>query len=63
MTNTFNDTATDILLALVSLNECSAEESSEVIADIQTALWHLTPDEYKDLAPKIDQLIVKILAD
>lgn len=59
--NAFNDTMTDIALALISLDSATLEDLDEIRADINTSLRELAPAERLDLTPRIDSLIHKIM--
>jgi hypothetical protein len=61
----FNDTMTDIALALISLHEATQQglrddDIAEIVTDIEKSLAELEPAENADLAPKIRSLTSKL---
>jgi hypothetical protein len=56
--NQFNDTAADMLLAILDLSQpqISARSFDRIYEDIRTSLEELLEDEFNDLEPRIDRL-------
>jgi len=63
--NDFNDTATDLLLALISLHATAVRgmtaDRADIIADIEKSLAELPPNERDDLAPHIRAIAEQII--
>jgi len=60
----FNDTMTDIALALISLHAATQrglrDDIAEIVTDIEKSLAELEPAENADLAPQIRSMISKL---